>query len=126
MKENEEKLDELSKGFAQTASGLRYQITHKSNSGKKPGKGDNVSVHYVGKLADGTVFDNSYERGEPIEFPVGIGYVIPGWDEGIQLLEEGDKATFVIPSHLGYAERGAGGVIPPNANLIFEVELVKC
>ncbi len=118
-------LDKLSEGFEQTNSGLRYKITHKSNSGKKPQKGKNVSVHYVGKLADGTIFDNSYGRGEPIEFPIGVGYVIPGWDEGIQLLEEGDKATFVIPSYLAYGESGAGGVIPPNANLIFDVELVK-
>jgi len=118
-------LNKLAEGFEQTKSGLRFKITHKSNSGKKPHKGKNVAVHYVGKLADGTVFDNSYGRGEPIEFPIGVGYVIPGWDEGIQLLEEGDKATFVIPSYLAYGEAGAGGVIPPNANLVFDVELVK-
>jgi len=118
-------LNKLAEGFDQTKSGLRYKITHKSGSGIKPQKGKNVAVHYVGKLADGTVFDNSYGRGEPIEFPIGIGYVIPGWDEGIQLLEEGDKATFVIPAYLAYGEAGAGGVIPPNANLIFDVELVK-
>jgi len=118
-------LNKLAEGFEKTESGLRYKITHKSSSGKKPQKGKNVAVHYVGKLADGTVFDNSYGRGEPIEFPIGIGYVIPGWDEGIRLLEEGDKATFVIPSHLAYGTAGAGGVIPPNANLIFDVELVK-
>ena len=118
-------LNKLAEGFEKTESGLRYQITHKSGSGKKPEKGKNVAVHYVGKLADGTVFDNSYGRGEPIEFPIGVGYVIPGWDEGIQLLEEGDKATFVIPAHLAYGAAGAGGVIPPNANLIFDVELVK-
>jgi len=123
--EAEAKMKELVDGFEQTKSGLYYKITHKSNSGKKPVKGENVSVHYIGKLADGTVFDNSYGRGEPIEFPIGIGYVIPGWDEGIRLLEEGDKATFVIPPHLGYGEAGAGGVIPPNATLIFDVELVK-
>jgi len=121
----EEALNKLAEGFEQTESGLRYKITHKSNSGKKTKKGKNVAVHYIGKLADGTVFDNSYGRGEPIEFPIGVGYVIPGWDEGIQLLEEGDKATFVIPSYLAYGESGAGGVIPPNANLIFDVELVK-
>ena len=123
--EAEAKLDKISQGFEKTASGLRYKITHKSNSGIKPRKGKNVAVHYKGKLDDGTVFDNSYGRGEPIEFPIGIGYVIPGWDEGIQLLEEGDKATFVIPAYLAYGEAGAGGVIPPNANLIFDVELVK-
>ncbi len=123
--EAQAKLDKLSEGFEKTDSGLRYKITHKSGSGIKPKKGKNVAVHYVGKLDNGTVFDNSYNRGEPIEFPIGIGYVIPGWDEGIRLLDEGDKATFVIPSYLAYGEAGAGGVIPPNANLIFDVELVK-
>jgi len=121
----EAKMKDLVDGFEQTKSGLYYKFTEKSGSGKAPVKGENVSVHYIGKLEDGTVFDNSYGRGEPIEFPIGIGYVIPGWDEGIRLLEEGDKATFVIPSHLGYGEAGAGGVIPPNATLVFEVELVK-
>jgi len=124
-KEAEDALNKLAEGFEKTKSGLRYKITHKSGSGKKPQKGKNVAVHYIGKLADGTIFDNSYGRGEPIEFPIGIGYVIPGWDEGIRLLEEGDKATLVIPSYLAYGESGAGGVIPPNANLIFDVELVK-
>jgi peptidyl-prolyl cis-trans isomerase A (cyclophilin A) len=76
-------------------------------------------------LADGLVFDSSYERGNPIEFPLGQGQVIPGWDEGIQLLQIGDKARFVIPSHLAYGEKGAGGVIPPNAVLIFDVELIE-
>ncbi len=123
--EAEAKLAEMSEGFDKTESGLRYKITHKSGSGIKPEKGQNVAVHYVGKLEDGTIFDNSYGRGEPIEFPIGVGYVIPGWDEGIRLLEEGDKATFIIPSYLAYGEAGAGGVIPPNATLIFDVELVK-
>jgi peptidylprolyl isomerase len=123
--EAEAKMKDLVDGFEQTKSGLYYKITNKSGSGKKPVKGENVSVHYIGKLEDGTVFDNSYGRGEPIEFPIGVGYVIPGWDEGIRLLEEGDKATFIIPSHLGYGEAGAGGVIPPNATLVFDVELVK-
>jgi peptidylprolyl isomerase len=123
--EAEAKMKDLVAGYEQTKSGLYYKITEKSGSGKTPVKGENVSVHYIGKLLDGVVFDNSYGRGEPIEFPIGIGYVIPGWDEGIRLLEEGDKATFVIPSHLAYGEAGAGGVIPPNATLIFEVELVK-
>ena len=75
-------------------------------------------------LADGTVFDSSYKRKEPIEFPLGKGHVIEGWDEGIQLLKVGDQARFVIPPHIAYGQRGAGGVIPPNATLIFDVELV--
>jgi peptidyl-prolyl cis-trans isomerase A (cyclophilin A) len=75
-------------------------------------------------LTDETVFDSSYKRNQPIEFNVGIGQVIPGWDEGIMLLKNGEKAKFVIPSNLGYGEAGAGGVIPPNATLVFEVELL--
>ena len=75
-------------------------------------------------MPDGQVFDESYKRKQPLEFTVGIGQVIEGWDEGIMLLNVGDKARFVIPSHLGYGSRGAGGVIPPNATLIFDVELV--
>jgi len=102
---------------------LRYKIIQKGD-GTKAEKGKTVSVHYKGQLADGTVFDSSYKRNKPLEFPVGVGHVIAGWDEGIQLLEVGDKARMVIPSHLAYGERGAGGVIPPNAVLIFDVELM--
>ena len=119
----EAELDELSAGFEKTDSGLRYQILQKG-SGSKAAKGATVAVHYKGQLADGTVFDSSYKRKEPIEFALGTGQVIPGWDEGVALLSVGDKARFVIPSHLGYGAQGAGGVIPPNANLIFDVELV--
>jgi peptidylprolyl isomerase len=107
-----------------TASGLQYAIVEEG-SGESPEPGDVVSVHYTGTLTDGTTFDSSYQRGEPIKFPVGIGQVIPGWDEGISLLDEGDKARFVIPPELAYGEQGAGGVIPPNATLIFDVELVS-
>ncbi|NER15939.1 peptidylprolyl isomerase [Spongiivirga citrea] len=117
-------LDKLSAGFERTDSGLRYQIIQKGNSGVKAGKGKTVSVHYKGQLDDGTVFDSSFKRNQPIDFALGVGQVIAGWDEGIALLEVGDKARLVIPSHLGYGERGAGGVIPPNANLVFDVELV--
>ncbi|WP_372755880.1 peptidylprolyl isomerase [Mariniflexile sp.] len=120
----EDELDKLATGFNKTESGLRYQIIQKG-TGAKAEKGKNVSVHYKGQLADGTVFDSSYKRNQPIEFPVGVGQVISGWDEGILLLNVGDKARFVIPSHLGYGSRGAGGVIPPNATLIFDVELMK-
>jgi len=118
-------LEKHAEGFNKTESGLRYNITQKSNSGIKPTKGQKVSVHYEGKLTDGSVFDSSYKRNQPLDFSVGIGQVIPGWDEGIMLLEVGDKASLVIPSNLGYGERGAGGVIPPNATLIFDVELVN-
>ncbi|GAB2778529.1 peptidylprolyl isomerase [Salinimicrobium soli] len=123
-KQQEELMGELAQGFEKTESGLRYKFIAEGN-GKKAEKGKTVSVHYKGMLADGTVFDSSYKRKQPIEFPLGKGHVIEGWDEGIQLLKEGDQARFVIPSHLGYGARGAGGVIPPNATLIFDVELVK-
>ena len=116
-------LGALSEGFDQTESGLRYKIIQKGD-GIKPQKGQNVSVHYKGMFAEGGVFDDSYKRGNPIEFPIGMGNVIPGWDEGILLLNKGDKARFVIPSHLAYGEAGAGGVIPPNATLVFDVELM--
>lgn len=122
-KQQEELLGELSQGFAKTSSGLRYKIEEKGD-GPKAEKGKTVSVHYKGMLPDGSVFDSSYKRNEPIDFPLGQGHVIEGWDEGIQLLSVGDQARFVIPSHLAYGERGAGGVIPPNATLIFDVELV--
>ena len=116
-------IENLSKDFEVTSSGLKYKILNKGN-GDSPVKGDKVKVHYKGMLIDETVFDSSYKRNQPIEFNVGIGQVIPGWDEGIMLLKKGEKAKFVIPSNLGYGETGAGGVIPPNATLIFEVELL--
>jgi FKBP-type peptidyl-prolyl cis-trans isomerase len=118
-----ELLDKVAAGYDETASGLRYQILQKG-TGKKATKGAGVSVHYKGQLLDGTVFDSSYKRKQPIDFNVGIGQVIAGWDEGIQLLQVGDKARFVIPSNLAYGAAGAGGVIPPNATLIFDVELM--
>ncbi|SHH40000.1 peptidylprolyl isomerase [Winogradskyella jejuensis] len=116
-------LDKLAAGFEETASGLRYQILQKGD-GKKAKKGNMVSVHYKGQLADGTVFDSSYKRNAPLDFQVGVGQVISGWDEGICLLNVGDKARLVIPSDLGYGSAGAGGVIPPNATLVFDVELM--
>ena len=106
-----------------TASGLRYVITE-AGSGDTPEAGQNVSVHYRGTLMDGTQFDSSYDRGEPLSFPIGRGQVIKGWDEGIALLNKGAKATLYIPSPLAYGERGAGGAIPPFAILKFDVELV--
>jgi len=119
-----ESMDKLSAGYDETPSGLRYKILQEGN-GKKATTGANVSVHYKGQLADGTVFDSSYQRKEPIDFQVGVGQVIAGWDEGLLLLKVGDKARFVIPSNLAYGSRGAGGVIPPNATLIFDVELMS-
>ncbi|MFI2744391.1 peptidylprolyl isomerase [Zhouia sp. PK063] len=120
----EEALEKLAAGFDKTNSGLRYKIIQKGD-GQKAEKGKVVSVHYKGQLEDGTVFDSSYKRNQPIDFTLGIGQVISGWDEGVALLQVGDKARFVIPSDLAYGSRGAGGVIPPNATLIFDVELVK-
>lgn len=123
-KKQEEQMRKLTEGFEKTASGLHYKITE-TGSGEKPTKGDTVSVHYTGMLLDGTVFDSSHQRNQPIEFPVGTGQVIAGWDEGLLLFTEGTKARLIIPSDLAYGSHGAGGVIPPNATLIFDVELVK-
>ncbi|MCD8440418.1 peptidylprolyl isomerase [Tenacibaculum finnmarkense] len=121
--EQAELLDTVAKGYDETPSGLRYRILQ-NGDGKQATKGANVSVHYKGQLLDGTVFDSSYKRKQPIDFAIGVGQVIAGWDEGIQLLKVGDKARFVIPSNLGYGKAGAGGAIPPNATLIFDVELM--
>lgn len=123
-KQAEEKLQSITQGFEKTDSGLYYKILEKG-SGAKAEKGQKVSVHYEGQLMNGMVFDSSFKRNDPLSFNVGTGQVIPGWDEGILLLNEGDKARLVIPSHLAYGPRGAGGVIPPNATLIFDVQLVK-
>jgi len=127
-REAQEKADaaiaDLKAGAQKTESGLMY-IVHEEGKGPKPAAGQNVKVHYELKLADGMVVDSSYSRGTPLEIPIGVGRVIPGWDEGIQLLNEGSKATLIVPSDLGYGPSGAGGVIPPNATLIFKVELVK-
>lgn len=121
--ESEAKMEKLATGFQKTESGLRYQFIQKGD-GKQAENGKTVSVHYEGSLENGKVFDSSYARKKPIEFKLGIGQVIEGWDEGIALLKVGDKARFVIPSDLGYGPSGAGGVIPPNAILIFDVELM--
>jgi FKBP-type peptidyl-prolyl cis-trans isomerase len=107
-----------------TASGLEY-IEVEAGTGEQAAAGKTVSVHYTGKFQDGKVFDSSVSRGEPIKFPLGAGRVIKGWDEGIALMKVGGKAQLVIPPHLAYGESGAGGVIPPNATLVFDVELVS-
>lgn len=109
-------------GVKVTASGIQYQVIN-AGTGKTPTANDNVTVHYTGKLIDGTVFDSSVERGQPASF--GLSQVIRGWTEGLQLMKEGGKFIFYIPQELGYGERGAGGDIPPYATLIFEVELIK-
>jgi FKBP-type peptidyl-prolyl cis-trans isomerase len=123
LKAQEDELNSVSAGFDETDSGLRYKIIQEGN-GKKASKGATVSVHYKGQLLDGTEFDSSYKRKQPIDFAIGVGQVIAGWDEGIQLLKVGDKARMVIPSNLAYGSKGAGGIIPPNAPLIFDVELM--
>ena len=113
----------LETGAVKTESGLTYLITH-HGTGVQPKVGQTVSVHYTGTLTDGIKFDSSRDRGAPFEFPLGQGRVIKGWDEGIGKMHVGDQAILVIPPTLGYGARGAGGVIPPNATLIFIVELV--
>lgn len=107
-----------------TESGLQFTEIS-AGEGPVAESGQIVSVHYTGTLEDGTVFDSSYNRGEPISFPLGAGFVIPGWDEGIAMMNVGSQAILVIPPDLGYGAQGAGGVIPPNATLIFDVELVE-
>jgi peptidyl-prolyl cis-trans isomerase A (cyclophilin A) len=107
-----------------TTSGLEY-IEVEAGTGAQAEAGKTVAVHYTGKFQDGKVFDSSISRGEPIEFQLGKGNVIKGWDEGIALMKVGGKAQLIIPPDLGYGERGAGGVIPPNATLVFDVELVS-
>lgn len=113
----------LATGAVKTPSGLTYLIT-KHGTGVMPKVGQTVVVHYTGTLTDGVKFDSSRDEGKPISFPIGRAKVIKGWDEGIAKLHVGDQAILIIPPSLGYGARGAGGVIPPNATLIFIVELV--
>jgi peptidyl-prolyl cis-trans isomerase A (cyclophilin A) len=124
LRREEEKMAALTERFDKTDEGLFYQINSEGD-GAFPQKGQTVAVHYQGQLMDGTVFDDSKERGEPIGFPLGMGRVIPGWDIGVSLLKVGSKASLIIPPALAYGASGAGGVIPPNAWLRFEVELVS-
>lgn len=118
--------------MTQTASGLSYEDTQ-VGTGASPQRGQTCVMHYTGWLwvqgknggEKGAKFDSSVDRGKPFEFPLGLGRVIKGWDEGVATMSIGGKRTLLIPAHLGYGERGAAGVIPPNATLLFEVELLR-
>ncbi|HEX8088609.1 MAG TPA: FKBP-type peptidyl-prolyl cis-trans isomerase [Blastocatellia bacterium] len=110
-------------GAVTTASGLKY-IDEVVGAGESPQPGQMVTVHYTGTLEDGTKFDSSRDRGEPFTFQIGVGRVIRGWDEGVMSMKVGGKRRLIIPAALGYGARGAGNAIPPNATLIFEVELL--
>jgi peptidylprolyl isomerase len=107
-----------------TSSGLKY-IDLQEGEGATPNQGQTVKVHYTGTLEDGSKFDSSRDRGQPFSFKIGVGQVIKGWDEGVGSMKVGGRRTLIIPSELGYGSRGAGGVIPPNATLIFDVELLE-
>jgi len=113
----------VSEEIIETASGLGY-VEIVEGAGAVPRPGESVTVHYTGWLKSGQKFDSSVDRGQPLVFPIGRGRVIKGWDEGVGSMRVGGKRKLVIPAHLGYGDRGAGGVIPPGATLIFEVELL--
>lgn len=117
------KVEQRSIGFEFEESGLGIKVIS-MGSGDLPEQGRNIKVHYTGFLEDGTKFDSSVDRGQPFSFPLGQGRVIKGWDEGIAKLPIGTKAVLMIPSDLGYGSRGAGGVIPPDATLFFEIEVI--
>ncbi len=106
-----------------TSSGLKY-IDLVIGDGRKAEQGDTAIVHYTGWLQDGTKFDSSLDRNEPFSFPIGVGMVIPGWDEGVNSMHKGGKRRLIIPPQLGYGRKGVGNIIPPNATLTFEVELI--
>ena len=107
-----------------TDSGLHYTVTKEGTGDSTPKVGDSVTAHYKGTLLNGVKFDSSYDRGDPFVFQVGLGRVIKGWDEAFLAMKKGEKRTLIIPSELGYGSRGAGGSIPANATLLFDVELI--
>jgi peptidyl-prolyl cis-trans isomerase A (cyclophilin A) len=121
--EAEKSLGPLTAGMTKTPSGLYYKVL-KKGMGSKPTKGQTILANYEGRLVDGTVFDSSYARKQAFEFAVGTGQVVPGWDEALLDMKTGEKRTIVLPPNLAYGSRGAGNVIPPNAWLVFDVELV--
>ena len=114
------KVDE--KDWKKTESGLQYFVLKEGTGEAKPAASSHVTVNYEGKLLDGTVFDSSYSRNKSIDFP--LGNVIKGWTEGVQLMQKGSVYIFKVPPHLGYGSQGAGGVIPPDSTLIFQIELI--
>jgi len=120
---DEQMIKEMWPNAVKTASGLMYVVT-KEGQGNKPARGTLIKAHYNGTLINGKKFDSSIDRGQPFEFNVGTHQVIPGWDEAFLDMKKGEKRTLIIPSNLGYGDAGAPPVIPPNATLIFEVELI--
>ena len=122
-KQDLDKIISITKGMEKSKSGLFHMIDNKGNN-NFPSIGSTVSVHYTGKLVDGTIFDSSYQRNNPISFVLGKGQVIKGWDEGLLKMAKGGSGKLVIPSNLAYGENGAGGIIPPNSTLIFDLELI--
>ena len=123
VEKNKAILDEKFPNRETTESGLMYMV-EEEGEGSSPVKGQTVSLHYTGSLLDGAKFDSSLDRGEPLKFPAGAGQVIKGMDEAVLAMKPGGKRSIIIPPHLGYGERGAGGVIPPNAFLVFDIELL--